>query len=58
MKTILEINGINYSSTGNITLNIAKELRNNGYRVYTACKNSKMGQKFQYEDQIFIGSRF
>ena len=58
MKTILEINGINYSSTGNITLNIAKQLRDNDYKVYTACKNSRMGQKFQYENQIFIGSRF
>ena len=58
MKTILEINGINYSSTGTITLNIARQLREKGYKVYTACKNSRVGQKFQYEDQIYIGSRF
>ena len=58
MKTVIEINGINYSSTGNIALNIAKELRNNGYKVYTACKKSRLGMKFQYEDQIFIGTWF
>ncbi len=57
MKTIVEINGINYSSTGNIALNIAKELRNEGFKVYTACKKSRVGVRFQYEDQIFIGTR-
>ena len=56
MKTIVEINGINYSSTGTITQNIAKELRNNGFKVYTACKKSRLGMKFHYEDQIFIGT--
>ena len=58
MKTIVEINGINYSSTGTIALNIAKELRSNGYKVYTACKKSRLGMKFQHEDQIFIGTWF
>lgn len=57
MKTILEINSINYSSTGNITLNIAKTTRKEGYKVYTSCKYSRVGAKFQYEDQIYIGSR-
>ena len=57
MKTILEINSINYSSTGNITLNIAKTARKEGYKVYTSCKYSRVGAKFQYEDQIYIGSR-
>lgn len=57
MKTIVEINGINYSSTGNITLNIARELRKNGFEVYTACKNSRVGRGFQYDQQIFIGTR-
>lgn len=56
MKTILEINSINYSSTGNITLNIAKTARKEGYKVYTSCKYSRVGAKFQYEDQIYIGS--
>lgn len=57
MKTILEINSINYSSTGNITLNIAKTARKEGYKTYTSCKYSGVGAKFQYEDQIYIGSR-
>lgn len=57
MKTILEINSINYSSTGNITLNIAKTARKEGYKVYTSCKYSRVGAKFQYDDQIYIGSR-
>lgn len=58
MKTILEINTTNYASTGNITLNIAKEARNFGFKVYTACKNAKESLKYQYEDQIYIGNRY
>ena len=57
MKTIVLINGINYSSTGTITLNIAKQARKAGYKVYTCCKDSKFGRKYQYEDQITIGTR-
>lgn len=57
MKTILEINSINYSSTGNIALNIARTARKEGYKVYTSCKNSRVGSRFKYEDQIYIGSR-
>lgn len=55
MKTILEINGINYGSTGTITLNIAECARKYGYKVYTSCKKSRKGIKFNYKDQIFIG---
>lgn len=58
MKTILEINTTNYASTGNIALNIAKEARNSGFKVYTACKNAKESLKYQYEDQIYIGNRY
>lgn len=57
MKTILEINTTNYSSTGNIMLNIAKEARNSGYQVYTCCKNSKSSQKFKYVNHFLIGTR-
>ena len=57
-KTILEINTTNYASTGNITLNIAKKARENGYKVYTSCKASKESFKYIYEDQVFIGYRF
>lgn len=58
MKTILEINSTNYSSTGHITLNIAKEARIQGYNVYTAVKNAKVSKRFNYENQIYIGDRY
>lgn len=57
MKTIIEINGTNYSSTGNIALNIAKEARNENFDVYTFCKNSKKTKEFVYDNQFYIGSR-
>lgn len=55
MKTILEINGTNYGSSGTIALNIAKEARNSGFKVYTSCKNSRVSKRFNNEDQIYIG---
>lgn len=55
MKTIVEINGINYGSTGKIALNIAKEARKHNYKVFTVCRKSKQGLKFKYPDQIFVG---
>lgn len=56
MKTIIEINGINYSSTGNIMNNIAKTARQQGYKVYTSCRNSITGKKFKHDDQLYIGT--
>lgn len=56
MKTIIEINGINYSSTGNIMNNIAKTAREDGFKVYTCCRKSIAGKKFKYEGQLFIGT--
>ena len=56
MKTIVMINGINYGSTGTITLNIAEQARLSGYKAYTCCKKSRFGKKFIYDDQIFIGT--
>lgn len=58
MKTIVEINNNNYGSTGHIMLNIAKAAKNNGYKIYTCCKNSKAAKRFNYEDQIMIGNRY
>ena len=57
-KTILEINTTNYASTGNITLNIAKKAREEGYKVFTACKASKESFKYNYDNQIYIGYRY
>ena len=56
MKTIVEVNGINYGSTGKIMLNIAKEARKDGYKVYTFCRKSRAGLKYKYEDQLYIGT--
>ena len=56
MKTIVEVNGINYGSTGKIMLNIAKKAREEGYRVFTCCRKSRAGLKYRYEDQIYIGT--
>lgn len=55
MKTIVEINGINYASTGNITLNIARTAREEGFKVYTFFRNSRMGNKQKDDTQSFIG---
>lgn len=55
MKTIVEINNNNYGSTGNIMMNVAKKARENGYDAYTACKFSKEGKKFIYDNQVFVG---
>jgi len=57
MKTILEVNSNNYASTGNVLLNIAKEARQEGFKVYTSCRNSLTARKFNYPDQIYIGTR-
>lgn len=54
---IVEINGTNYASTGNIALNIAKTARKNGFEVFTCCKNSKKSKEYKYNNQIYIGSR-
>ena len=43
MKTIVEVNSNNYASTGNIVLNIAKQARKRGFKVYTSCRKSRVG---------------
>lgn len=55
---IVEINGTNYASTGNIAINIAKTARENGFEVFTCCKNSKKSKEYSYDNQIYIGYRF
>ena len=56
MKTIVEVNSNNYASTGNIVLNIAKQARKRGFKVYTCCRKSRVGLRYKYEDQIYIGT--
>ena len=55
---IVEINGTNYSSTGNIMLNIAEVARKNGHEVFTCSKNSRQSKKYINKNHIYIGSRF
>ncbi len=56
MKTIVEVNSNNYASTGNIMLNIAREARKQGFRVFTTARKSRAALKYDYEDQIYIGT--
>lgn len=56
---ILEINGTDLFSTGNIMLNIAKVARSRGHEVITASKYCKMSIDRQRNDpnHIYIGNR-
>ena len=56
MKTVVEVNSNNYASTGNVVLNIAASARKEGLKVYTCCRRSRVSLKYQYEDQIYIGT--
>ncbi len=56
MKTIVEVNSNNYASTGNVVLNIAKQARTKGFKVYTCCRKSRAGLRYRYDDQIYIGT--
>ena len=55
MSKIVEINGINYGSTGNIAINIAEEAENAGYETYLFFRNSKEGKKRKTDKQKLIG---
>lgn len=50
---ILHINSVNYGSTGNIMLDIAKKARENGYDCFTSNGVSRI----KIENNIFIGSK-
>lgn len=55
MKTIVEINGINYGSTGNIAINIAEEAQKHGFQMHLFFRNSKEGLKMKEGNQELIG---
>lgn len=55
MKTIVEISGANYASHGNITINLAKKARENGFNVYTLFSDSRQARKHLKKDQILFG---
>lgn len=56
MKKIVEINGINYGSTGNIAINIATEAKKQGFDMYLFFRNSRIGKKRLGENQELIGT--
>lgn len=56
MKTIIELNGINYGSSGSMMMNIASEARNSGFNVYTLCTKKRETLKHNYDNQVFYGS--
>ena len=55
--TIVEINGTNFGSTGNIMLQISEIATNNGHNVYMACPQSRDNMRKSIKNQVFIGSR-
>ena len=54
-QTWLEINQVNYGSTGNIMLDIAEAAENEGITVYTACPDSRLNRRKHPDRQIVIG---
>lgn len=56
MKKIVEINGINYGSTGNTAINIATEAKKQGYDMYLFFRNSRVGKSRLKENQELIGN--
>ena len=56
MKTIVEINGINYGSTGKMAISVAEEARKQGYDVYSFFRNSREGKKRLKDNQFLIGT--
>lgn len=56
MKTIIELNGINYGSSGSMMMNIASEARNSGLNVYTFCTKKRETLKYNYQNQVFYGN--
>ncbi len=56
MKTIVEINGGNYASTGNIAINITQEAIKNGYNAHLLCSISRESKKHYADNQVLFGN--
>lgn len=56
-KTVIEINSMNYFSTGTIMNKIADLGRKRGFDIYTCCPLSRSTQVHHYEQQILFGDR-
>ncbi|QTE74998.1 glycosyltransferase [Clostridiales bacterium FE2010] len=54
---VLEINTVNFGSTGNIMLDIADSARKKGHKVWCAYPNYKINKEKKIENTIFIGGK-
>ena len=53
---ILQINSLNFGSTGNIMLNISRTAQLNGYTSYLAYPKSRSNNKKRIDNKILIGN--
>lgn len=53
--TIVEINAVNYGSTGTIMLNIAEKAKNNGIDIYCTYPDSRLNRRKKVSNSINIG---
>lgn len=58
MLSILQINAVNFGSTGKIMLQISKKGEEKGYSSIVACPKSRENTQHSPKNQVFIGSRF
>lgn len=56
-KTVIEINSMNYFSTGNIMNQIASLGRERGFDIVTSCPRIRSTQAHHHEQQILFGDR-
>jgi glycosyltransferase involved in cell wall biosynthesis len=54
---IVQINSVNYGSTGMIMLQIAKSTLNNGFETYVSYPKSKSNRRNETPNTIYIGNR-
>ncbi|MGI6334758.1 MAG: hypothetical protein ACOX1A_09345 [Saccharofermentanales bacterium] len=56
LQNIIQINSVNYGSTGSIMLNISNKAREKGFNVYVAYAKSRTNMRKSLENSILIGS--
>lgn len=54
---VLQINSVNYGSTGNMMMKVADRAMSERHTVYTACAKSRSNERKHYTNQVFIGNR-
>ena len=55
---IVEVNSVNYGSTGNIMLDVAEVARGQGNEVLTFCQSSRTAYRNKFPDHYYIGNRY